>query len=233
MVGRYPALSMQTSKQQLIALLKRTGSVTVEEAAGALSVASMTARQHLVGLERDGIVQSEKVRRSMGRPHYLYSLTPKGQEMFPQRYDLFASILLDEIGKLRSSDLEGLEEDEKRSLLIMRTTDQLAERYSYNIEGRTLEQRVSAVSDVLHLIGGFAEWCKTEDGFEIRDYNCVFARLLPLETSGCACHERLLGQLLKWPVRHEVVHAGRADMCRYFVSPNAGPIEGEGLHLHA
>src|SRR5438128_591199 len=57
---------MQTSKQQLITLLKRTGSVTVEEAAGALSVASMTARQHLVGLERDGLVRSEKVRRAMG-----------------------------------------------------------------------------------------------------------------------------------------------------------------------
>src|SRR6476620_3085526 len=106
----------------------------------------------------------------MGRPHYLYSLTAKGQEMFPQRYDLFASILLDEIGKLRSGDLEGLEEDEKRSLLIMRTTDQLAERYSYNIEGRTLEQRVSAVTEVLHLIGGFFFFFKQKTAYEIRDY---------------------------------------------------------------
>jgi predicted ArsR family transcriptional regulator len=233
MVGRYPALSMQTSKQQLIALLKRTGSVTVEEAAGALAVASMTARQHLVGLERDGLVQSEKVRRSMGRPHYLYSLTAKGQQMFPQRYDLFASILLDEIGRLQSRDIEELEEEEKRSLLIMRTTDRLAERFSFNVEGRSLEQRVSLVTDVLHLIGGFAEWCSTEDGYEIRDYNCVFARLLPLEVSDCECHVHLLGQLLKWPVRHEVVHSGRADLCRYIVSPNAGPVNGEGLKLHA
>ena len=224
---------MQTSKQQLIALLKRTGSVTVEEAAGALAVASMTARQHLVGLERDGLVQSEKVRRSMGRPHYLYSLTAKGQEMFPQRFDLFASILLDEVGRLRSGDIEGLEEDEKRSLLIMRTTDRLAERYSFNVEGRSLEQRVSGVTDVLHLIGGFAEWCKTDYGFEIRDYNCVFARLMPLETSGCACHERLLGQLLKWPARHEVVHSGRADLGRYIISASVGPTAGVGPSLHA
>jgi predicted ArsR family transcriptional regulator len=224
---------MQTSKQQLIALLKRTGSVTVEEAAGALSVASMTARQHLVGLERDGIVQSEKVRRSMGRPHYLYSLTPKGQEMFPQRYDLFASFMLDEVGRLRSGDIEGLEEDEKRSLLIMRTTDRLAEQYSINVQGRSLEQRVSSVTEVLHLIGGFAEWCQYEDGFEIRDYNCVFARLLPLEVSGCQCHENLLGRLLKWPVRHEVMHSGRADLCRYIISPTAGPVHGEGLQLNA
>jgi len=225
---------MQTSKQQLIALLKRTGSVTVEEAAGALSVASMTARQHLVGLERDGIVQSEKVRRAMGRPHYLYSLTAKGQEMFPQRYDLFASILLDEIGKLRSADLEGLEENEKRSLLIMRTTDQLAERYSYNIEGRTLEQRVSAVSDVLHLIGGFAEWCITEDGFEIRDYNCCFARLVSEQQSDCQWHVRLLTRLLDWPVRHELTHSERTECCRYFVASNPDPYdEADGFDANA
>jgi predicted ArsR family transcriptional regulator len=224
---------MQTSKQQLIALLKRTGSVTVEEAAGALSVASMTARQHLVGLERDGLVAAEKVRRATGRPHYLYSLTPKGQEMFPQRYDLFASLLLDEVGLLRPADIEALSDGEKRSLLVMRTTDRLAERYSIHVEGRSLEQRVAAVTEVMHLIGGFAEWCETDDGFEIRDYNCVFARLLPVETSGCACHERLLGQLLKWPVRHEVTHAGRADLCRYVVSPHAGPAIGEEPQLHA
>jgi predicted ArsR family transcriptional regulator len=224
---------MQTSKQQLIALLKRTGSVTVEEAAGALAVASMTARQHLVGLERDGLVQSEKVRRNTGRPHYLYSLTAKGQEMFPQRYDLFASLLLDEIGLLNPGDIEALAQEEKRSLLIMRTTDRLAERFSTRVEGRTLEQRVAAVTEVLHVIGGFAEWCRSDDGFEIRDYNCVFSRLMPVETSGCACHERLLGQLLKWPVRHEVTHAGRADLCRYIVSPNAGPTSGEEPQLHA
>ena len=224
---------MQTSKQQLIALLKRTGSVTVEEAAGALSVASMTARQHLVGLERDGLVHAEKERVSKGRPHYVYTLTSKGHEMFPQRYDLFAQLLLDEIGLLRPDEIEGLSGDEKRSLLIKRTTDRLAERFSFPVEGRSLEQRVAAVTDVLHLIGGFAEWRATEDGFEIRDYNCVFAHLLPEEVSGCEWHTRLLAQLLKWPVRHELTRSGRSQHCRYAVSPDAGPLTGEELLLNA
>jgi predicted ArsR family transcriptional regulator len=224
---------MQTSKQQLIALLKRTGSVTVEEAAGALSVASMTARQHLVGLERDGLVRSEKERSSTGRPHYLYTLTSKGEEMFPQRFDLFAQVLLDEVGLLRSDEIVDLSADEKRSLLIKRTADSLGERYSFPVEGRTLEQRVAAVTDVLHLIGGFAEWCRCEEGFEIRDYNCVFGRLMPVEESGCECHLRLLGQLLKWPVRHEVTQSGRTALCRYIISPDAGPITGEELLINA
>ena len=224
---------MQTSKQQLIALLKRTGSVTVEEAAGALSVASMTARQHLVGLERDGLARAEKVRGSTGRPHYLYSLTSKGEEMFPQRYDMFAALLLDEVGALRPDEIEGMEPEQKRSLLIQRTTDRLAQRFSFPVEGRSLEQRVATVTDVLHVIGGFAEWRRYEDGFEIRDYNCVFTRLVPQPVSGCEWHVRLLAQLLKWPVRHEVVASGRTQLCRYVVSPDVGPDTGEELTLHA
>ena len=99
---------MQTTKHQILVLLKRTGSVTVEEAAGALNVASMTARQHLTGLERDGLVRSEKVKRHTGRPHFLFSLTPKGEEMFPRRFDLFAQALLQEACCLTPGEIDGL-----------------------------------------------------------------------------------------------------------------------------
>jgi predicted ArsR family transcriptional regulator len=217
---------MQTTKQQLLTLLKRTGSVTVEEAAGALSVASMTARQHLVGLERDGLVLSEKVRRATGRPHYLYSLTPKGEEMFPRRYDILAQVLLDEVGMLEAGEIEPLGADAKRSLLISRAADRLADRYRFQVDGRSLEQRVASVTDVLQAIGGFAEWYQTERGYEIRDYNCVFARLGREQSSGCEWHVRLLTQLLRWPVRHEVLLSNRVECCRYLIDREpaaAGP----------
>src|SRR3990172_4244076 len=109
---------MQTTKQQILTLLKRAGSVTVEEAAGGLAVASMTARQHLVGLERDGLIQAEKVRRSTGRPHYLYTLTSKGEETFPRRYDLLAQILLDEVAILDASLIATLSPLDRRALLV-------------------------------------------------------------------------------------------------------------------
>src|SRR4051794_22100195 len=110
---------MQTTKQQIITLLKRTGGITIEEAAGALSLASMTARQHLAGLERDGLVKSEKVRRSNGRPHYLFTLTPKGEDLFPTRYDLLAQIFLEEVATLSPNDIDGLSPLDKQSLLIL------------------------------------------------------------------------------------------------------------------
>ena len=217
---------MQTTKQQILVLLKRTGSVTVEEAAGALSVASMTARQHLTGLERDGLVQSEKVRRSNGRPHYLYTLTPHGEDLFPRRYDLLARILVDEVGRLTPEEIDGLTVADKRSLLIQRAADRLAERYRFSVQGRSLEDRVGAVTDVLHLIGGFAEFVRCDDGFEIRDYNCVFAHLIDEPGGCCEGHERLITQLLQWPARFEAEGSDRVHCCRYIVATEANGQEG-------
>lgn len=223
---------MQTTKHQILELLKRTGSATVEEAAGALCIASMTARQHLLGLERDGLVQSEKVRRANGRPHFLFYLTSKGDEMFPRRFDLLAGIILDLVGTLRAEDIDGLSEAQKRSLLIQRAADRLAEQYRFQVDGRSLEARVSSLTEVLHRIGGFAEWLHTDEGYEIRDYNCVFARLMTEQSGGCLGHLRLITQLLQWPARHEVLVEGRVQCCRYIVSPQATGAE-EGLLLNA
>jgi len=225
---------MQTTKQQILVLLKRTGSISVEQTAGALAVASMTARQHLSNLERDGLIVAEKAKRATGRPHFLYSLTPKGEEMFPRRYDLLAQVMLDEVGCLEPNDVDGLTAEEKRSLLIRRTADRIADRYRLQVEGRVLEDRVVAVTEILQLIGGFAEWYRIGDGYEIRDYNCVFARLGSAngsspETSSCEWHVRLLTQLLKWPVRHELFVEGRVECCRYLIDIEAAGKLGEGI----
>jgi predicted ArsR family transcriptional regulator len=210
---------MQSTKQQLLVLLKRAGGVTIEEAAGALSIASMTARQHLFGLERDGLVESEKVKRNTGRPHYLFRLTPKGEDMFPRRYDILAQLLLDEIGRLDSEEISHLSAEEKRLLMVQRVADRLAERHRYQVAGRTLAERVAATTEILHLIGGFAEWYECDGSFEIRDYNCVFARIAPESESGCEWHTRLLSRLLGTPVVHEVYSNGGARCCRYLVAP--------------
>jgi predicted ArsR family transcriptional regulator len=212
---------MQTTKQQLLVLLKRTGSATVEEAAGALSVASMTARQHLLNLERDGLVGSQRVRRSNGRPHYLYTLTSKGEDMFPRRYDLLARVLLDEVGEIDPAQLATMDAANRRSHLIQRSADRLAERFRFETGSRSLEARIEAVTDVLRTIGGFAEWLRTPDGYEIRDYNCVFASLVDEMGGCCEGHVRLITQLLQWPVTHESVDDGRVRCCRYVVSAAA------------
>jgi len=63
---------MQSTKEHILAHLKRTGGSTVEGLAVQFGLARMTVRQHLAALERDGLVRSREERRPRGRPHLLF-----------------------------------------------------------------------------------------------------------------------------------------------------------------
>lgn len=208
---------MQSTKQQILDLLKRTGGVTVEEVSGALAVASMTARQHLFSLERDGVIRSDKVRRSTGRPHFVYSLTPRGEEMFPRRYDLLAQILLEEATLITATEIEGLDAAARRESLVYRIAGRLAERYRFPAS-RPLADRVAAATNVLQVIGGFAEWSPTGEGYEIKDYNCVFASLIQEKPGSCAMHTHFLSELVMQPVQHLHVYDGKVRCCHYTIA---------------
>jgi len=59
---------MHSTKTEILAHLKRNDGSTVDGIASSLNLAPMTVRQHLMALERDGMVRAEEVRRFVGRP---------------------------------------------------------------------------------------------------------------------------------------------------------------------
>jgi len=217
----HPRRYVQSSKTLIVTFIKRSGGSTVDELAQALDLAPMTVRQHLSALQRDDLVRAEPVRRATGRPHYVYRLTQRGDDTFPKRYDRLAEALLREVSRLQPSEIEGLAPEEKTRLVLHRIADRLADAYEPKVRGRALEEQVAAVTEMLHADGGFAEWEKTESGYVIRDYNCLFGRA-PLEDgSGCQWHFYLLSRMLGPGVRFEPAKGCDPPIagCRYVIEP--------------
>jgi len=210
-------MAMQSTKSQILALLKRSGGSTIEELASSLSLARMTVRQHLATLERDNLVTAREVRRATGRPHFLYTLTDKGEETFPKRYDRLADMIIDEVALLDSREIEGLSSAEKKNLLFRKLAHRLAQQYASRVEGKCLEERVQAVAEILQLESGFAEWRKLEHGFEILDYNCAYRKVAENQDDVCAWHLELLNQLLGGAVRAGEFQSHGGDLCRFVV----------------
>jgi len=71
------------SKKEIIELIKRRGTLSIDEAVEHISLAKTTLREHFLQLERDGYVKREYVRSGPGRPSLQYQLTPKGNSIFP------------------------------------------------------------------------------------------------------------------------------------------------------
>jgi predicted ArsR family transcriptional regulator len=212
---------VQSTKTLILTSIKRSGGSTVDELAQALDLAPMTVRQHLSALQRDDLVRAEPVRRATGRPHYVYRLTQRGDDTFPKRYDRLAEALLEEVSRLEAGEIENLAPDEKASLVLHRVADRLVEAYAPKVRGRVLEEQVAAVTEMLHVDGGFAEWEKTESGYVIRDYNCLFGRAPLQDGRGCQWHFYLLSRMLGPGVRFEPAEGCDPPIagCRYVIEP--------------
>ena len=209
-------MAMQTTKSQILGILKRSGGSTVEELASSLGLARMTVRQHLATLERDDLVTAREVRRATGRPHFLYTLTDKGEETFPKRYDRLADMIIDEVALLDGSEIEGLSPVEKKDLLFRKLAHRLAQQYAPRVEGKSLEERVQTVAEILQSESGFAEWRRLESGFEILDYNCAYRKVAENQDL-CAWHLEFLTQLLGGRVRAVSFQSKGGDLCRFVV----------------
>ena len=66
---------MDGTRAGMVELLQHCNGLTVEALTESLGLAAATVRRHLDVLQRDGHVEREAVRRSTGRPHYVFKLT--------------------------------------------------------------------------------------------------------------------------------------------------------------
>ena len=208
---------MRTTKNEILSHLKRTGGSSVEELATALGLARMTVRQHLATLERDDLVRSREVRRATGRPHYAFSLTDRGEEMFPKRYDRLAGLILEEVALLDGEEIAGLTPAQKRRLLFDKMVGRVHSQYEAKVAGKPLKERVEVVARILDEEGGFAEWRPLNGGFEIADYNCVYRRVADSHGDLCDWHLSLLSRLLGNDVRCTQFMSKGAESCRFVV----------------
>lgn len=222
---------MQSTKQQILSHLKRSGGSTIDSLASALGLARMTVRQHLVGLERDGLVVSREERRRTGRPHLLFSLSDGGQELFPKRYDRLADLALREVGLLDADEIAGLTAREKKRLLLSKMVERVYSQHQTRVEGRALSDRVAIVAEILQEEGGFAEWKAEERGYEITDYNCVYRRVVDSHDDLCDWHLALLSRLLGREVECNQFMSQGAECCRFVVrqtDPRRAEVRGPG-----
>ena len=212
---------MQTTKDNILAYLKRGGEGTIDSIARQLGLARMTIRQHLAVLERDHLVASREERGKTGRPHLVYQLSDGGEEKFPRRYERLAELALDEVAFLDSDEIAGLSGDDKKRLLLVKMAERVYREHEAKVAEKPLAQRVQIVTDILREEGGFAEWTPLEQGFEIADHNCVYRRVVETHPELCGWHVSLLSQLLGKDVECSEFMSQGADACRFVVKDDA------------
>src|SRR3990170_6857140 len=132
---------METTRQTILNILRRRNA-TVEDLTSELGLAPATVRRHLDILTRDGHVDVAQERRKTGRPHYVFSISEKGEDLFPKHYVRITNRLIDEIVALSPDETAGRAGSELADLVFEKMAHRLAQRIAPRMQGDTLAERV-------------------------------------------------------------------------------------------
>ena len=178
------------SDADLLDLLRVTGPLDVSEMANAIEVTATAVRQRLSRMMARGLIQREAVRAGRGRPRHRYQLTDRGLELTGSNFTDLAMALWHEI--------QSIEDVTLRSELLKRVAKALAKGYFNQITGRTPEERMKSLSDLLaerrvpfSVEGGTADEQPT-----LTAHACPYPKLAEQDRTICKVEEMLFTELL-------------------------------------
>jgi predicted ArsR family transcriptional regulator len=181
---------MQSTRQEILDILRQNRQATVEDLAERLGLTPMTIRHHLNVLQAQGLVVTAEVRRiqTVGRPRLVYSLTDAADELFPQGYGELAGHLVAELKEAMGPD--------ETPRVFRRIADRIAGEVPPPVPGRTFEERLAQVSLHLKRLGFLFTWTKTDEGYLLTNTNCPYRRVAQEHAELCAMDMMLLRRVL-------------------------------------
>ena len=98
-----------TPAGRVLKTIQMYGRASIKDVASELGVTTSAVRLHLTQLQANGAIRAEKVREGVGRPYYVYSVTPQAHNLFCRDYGDLAKLLLEEVGETQGTEaLQGV-----------------------------------------------------------------------------------------------------------------------------
>jgi predicted ArsR family transcriptional regulator len=205
-------------QQQLLTLLlqKKVG-LTVENLSKSLGITDNAVRQHLVALERDGMVARGETQSTGGRPEQLYGLTAAGNELFPRHYSWFAELLINSLQEEQGTD--GLR----------KRLESLGSGIGRQIKTRLMAiedkpGRIRALSGIMQELGYQSGWADStnENLPVIEASNCVFHTLAQRYPEVCYFDLAMMAEVVGCEVIHDECMVRGGYLCRFKFRHNVG-----------
>lgn len=166
-----------STKDDILVFLLRQGEATAHAMADQFEMSPQAIRRHLKDLETEALIDHRTVQEGMGRPNHLYSLSPKGRDRFPAKYDDFALSLLDTLTDTLGQDGVGS--------LLRKQWQRKALEYRDRVGTGSLAERVARLVELRRAEGYMSEWHEVSDGdvrqagsgYVITEYNCAISHI--------------------------------------------------------
>lgn len=181
--------------------------MTVTELAAGMGVTSTAVRQRLNRLMGQEYVERTVARHGRGRPCHHYRLTEKGKRKAGSNFTDLAVVLWQEIARL--------EDPEIRSLMMRRLASRLAVMYADKIQGRTLEEKMQALSELFTQRQIPMDVDQSHDLPVLTTAACPYPELAAQDRSICNMERMLFSELLGAEVHLSKCRLDGAECCSF------------------
>lgn len=200
---------MQATRWEILEILKETGQATVDELAQQLGLAPITVRYHLAILENKGLITAGRMRGQVGRPPLVYSLTEAAEELFPKKYHLLADRLLAEVKTLIGEN--------QLEAMFQRMAEDISSEHAPRLSGKSIEERLTALVDLLGDEGFLARWERSGDQYILVETSCPYRYVGQRHPEVCNLDLSLITDVLEAPVTRSTCMVRGDEVCTFYV----------------
>jgi len=173
---------------KILLLLKKNGEMSIEEMSNALNITTIGVRQHILNLERNGYVTYQTRRKGVGRPGYIYTLTKKSEELFPDSYKKFILETL--------QDIEETDGRKKIEQIFRRRKERLFAQKSLLLkDAKNFKTKVSLFINSLKNDGYLIDLLERPHEIELIQYNCPISAVSSNYKEACRYELELYREL--------------------------------------
>jgi predicted ArsR family transcriptional regulator len=204
---------MKSTKDRILQTLLRHPKVTINELAEAVEINPISVRHHLTNLQMEGLIEAEEVRHGVGRPRLVYSLTQDGMERFPTKYLRLTTRLLAQMKETMPAPVV--------AKLFNQIAEDLANEYSSQIQGLSMEERLEFVKELLAQEGFTVEWEKKGSEYQIHEISCPYYQIGVAHPEVCTVDQTLISKMLALPANKVQCILDGGSHCTYVVQTAA------------
>lgn len=207
--------AISPTQRRVLVTLKRHGEATADELADTLEISSSAVRQHLSALRSAGLIAARQERGHPGRPADRYHATALAEPMFG---GTGSDLAIELLGHVEEEDPELVNRifDRRRRRLVEGAVDKLS--------GKSMEERVAVLTDLLDEQGYLADFETIGDGrFRINLHSCAIWAVANRYRQACTAELQFVRDLIPDATVERVAHkTAGAHTCAYEISSEAG-----------
>lgn len=209
---------MESTREQVVRLLRARGGATVAELSEALGVGLAAVRRHLDHLRAEGLADVRVERHGVGRPAFVYHPTEAAEELVASGYSRLLSRLYEGLRSLEGRQVEGRDGAQVLRTAFEAVAEQVVQEHEAEVGAHSLEGRVAETSEALQPEGILDSWEKRQDGYHLLNSTCPYRWVAQASSGPCELDRRAIERLVAAPVQQVSRIVDGRPVCEYIVA---------------